>query len=295
MEIKQLKTFSVIAKAESFSKASTILGYAQPTVTTHIQLLEKELNVKLFERLGHKIKLTPQGERLLYYSENILKYSAEAIADISQNKSIIKKITIGANESFSIARLPVVFKNFLSHYPEVDMSIKFGSVNESFERLKDNTIDLAFFLTKEVTSTEFITETLISEPIVMVTSPEHPFCIRRCANIKDLENQNIIVTQKNCTFRKMLDDLINQSNIQLHSIIETNNIQAIKELVASGLGITIMPLISVKKEIEQGTLIAIPWSGSTLPVCTQVCYHKNKWLSPTILNFLSETRTVFSS
>ncbi|MDF2500923.1 MAG: gltR 1 [Anaerosporomusa subterranea] len=73
MEIKQLRTFIAIISAGSFAQAAEHLGYTQPTLTTHIQSLERELNVKLFDRLGHRIRLTRQGERFLSYAERILK------------------------------------------------------------------------------------------------------------------------------------------------------------------------------------------------------------------------------
>lgn len=79
MDIKHLKTFSTVAKTGSFTHAAKLLGYAQPAISTHIQALEKEFNIKLFERLGHKTKLTQGGEHLRLYSENILKVSDEAI------------------------------------------------------------------------------------------------------------------------------------------------------------------------------------------------------------------------
>ena len=294
MEIKLLKTFSAVAKTGGFSAASKILGYAQPTVTTHIQLLENELNTKLFERLGHRIKLTLQGERLLYHSENILKYFSEAIADVSSNGSIAGKLTIGANESFSAARLPDVFKHFINHYPDVDMSLKFGSVDELHAQLQNNSVDVAFFLTREVSFADLTTETLLSEKIVAVASPDHPFSTRKNITVEDFDHQVLILTQKNCTFRSMIDHLIKQSQVQPHSLIEINNIEAIKQLTASGLGITIMPRISVAYEIEQGLLTEIPWSGPQLPVCTQLAYHKDKWLSPAILKFLQETKAILS-
>ncbi|MFT8889008.1 MAG: LysR family transcriptional regulator [Ethanoligenens sp.] len=294
MEIKQLTTFSVIAKTGNFSEASKILGYAQPTVTTHIQLLESELNVKLFERLGHRVRLTPQGKRLLYYSKYILKYSCEAISELSSNGPNAGKISIGANESFSVVRLPAVFKRFLIHYPAAEISLKFGSVNDMHEQLQNNTVDVAFFLTREVSFPDLVTEKLLSEQVSVISSPKHPFCTRAAANIKSFENQDLILTQKNCTFRAMIDDCIKQAEVHPRSVIEINNIEAIKQLVISGLGITIMPRISVKSEIAQGLLVEIPWSGSALPVFTQLAYHKDKWLSPTILSFLEETRAALS-
>lgn len=294
MEIKNLRTFSAVAKTGSFSIASKELGYAQPTVTTHIQALENELNVKLFERLGHKIKLTQQGERLLYYSENILKYSSDAIADLSSNDSVGGKITIGANESFSVSRLPTVFKHFLHVYPSVEISLKFGSVNEIHEQLQNNNVDVAFFLTREVTFSDLIIETLLTEELVVLVSPEHPFIIKSSITVKDFSNQVLILTQENCTFRTMIDNIIKQANVQPRSLIEINNIEAIKQLVISGLGITIMPRISALDEISKGLLLEIPWSEPELPVCTQLAYHKDKWLSPVILKFLQETRHIFS-
>jgi len=294
MEIKHLKTFSLVAETESFSAASKISGYAQPTVTTHIQALERELHVKLFERLGHTVKLTQQGKRLLHYSENILRYSSEAIEDLSSNGSMTGKIIIGANESFSVSRLPVVFKHFLSLYPDVEINLKFGSVNEIHSQLQNNGVDVAFFLTREVSFPELVTENLLAERLVVIAAPEHPFSRRDSAVIEDFDRQILILTQKNCTFRMMIDTLIRQARIHPHSLIEINNIEAIKQLVISGLGISIVPRISVTNEIEQGLLKEIAWDGAVLPVYTQLAYHKDKWLSPALLNFLKETRSILS-
>lgn len=293
MDIKHLKTFSMVAKAGSFSHAAKILGYAQPTVSTHIQLLEKEFKTKLFERLGHKIKLTQEGEHLLYYSGNILKFSDEAIEAISaiSSKGILAgKITIGANESFSVVRLPLVLKQFTQKYPHVDISLKFGSVQDIHEQLQNNTVDVAFFLTREVTYPDLIVENLLTEPVVVVTSPDHPFRSHVSVNIGEFENQDLIVTQGNCTYRALIDDLLQKANVHPRSIIEINNIQAIKQLVMSGLGITILPRISVEYEISQNLLIEVGWTERPLPVFTQIAYHKDKWLSPTILSFLEQTK-----
>ena len=281
----------MIAKTGSFSQASQILGYAQPTVTTHIQSLENELNVKLFERLGHKIKLTRQGERLLYYVEKILKFSAEAIAALAADETVAGKITVGANESFSVIRLPSVLKCFLQKYPTAEVSLKFGSLKDIHEQLQNNIVDVAFFLTREVNFSDLVIETLLPEPVVIVTSPTHPFRSYVSAGVKDFENQTLIVTQENCTFRAMLDDLLNEAKVHPRSLIEINNIQAIKQLVMNGLGITVLPRVSVETEIAQGLLNEVPWNGPSLPVFTQIAYHKDKWLSPTILSFLEQARS----
>ena len=286
MEIKHLKTFSSIARKGSFSQAAKDLGYAQPTVSTHIQSLEKELNIRLFERLGHRITLTQEGERLLRYVDGILKMSDEAIEDLaafSKEGAVTGKITVGANESFSVVRLPAILKAFMQQHPQVSLSLKFGSVKGIHEQLQNNTIDVAFLLTREVAYSDLLVEKLLPEPVVIVAAPDHPVCFKMAAldhgsgsllglpgpypaskpdvnDISILENQDLIVTQENCTYRAMINELLKEAGVCPRSIIEINNIQAIKQLAMSGLGITILPRISVEYELSQNMLVEIPWN-----------------------------------
>ncbi len=296
MDIKHLRTFSSVAALGSFSKASKELGYAQPTVTTHIQVLEKEFKIRLFERLGHRINLTKEGERFLFYAENILKLSDEAstvMSELSSNETVVGKITIGANESFSVVRIPAVLKHFMQNYPRVDISLKFGSIKAIHEQLQNNTIDVAFFLTREVNYPDLVVETLINEQVVVLAAPDHPFAHNNSASITMLENQDLIITQENCTYRAMINDVLSQARVRPRSLVEINNLQAIKQLVMSGLGITILPRITVEYELEQKLLIELPWNERLMPVATQIAYHKDKWLSPPILGFLEQTRLYY--
>ena len=110
MEIRQLKTFINIVKLGNFSQAAHFLGYTQSTVTTHIQLLEKELNTLLFVRLGQQITLTEDGQRLYDYAERIVKLEEDAKNAL--NKSHIPRgpLIIGLPESLCIFRMPVLVK-----------------------------------------------------------------------------------------------------------------------------------------------------------------------------------------
>lgn len=295
MEIRHLKTFSIVAQTASFIQASKILGYAQPTVTTHVQSLEKELNIKLFERLGHKIKLTYQGEQLLYYVENILRFSSEAKAALSAKEAAAGKISIGANQSFCVDRLPLILKHYLHKFPDMDIHLRFGTVKAVHEQLQNNAVDVALFLTKEISFPDLIVENLLPEPVVVVASPEHHFSSRHSADITDFANQVLIITEEDCTYRAMIDVLLSETGTHTRSVIEINNIQAIKQLVMSGLGITVLPRVSVENEINQRLLVEIPWSGASLPVFTQIAYHKDKWLSPTLINFLEQVKASLHS
>ncbi len=293
MEIKQLKTFIMVAKIESFSVASELLGYAQPTVTTHIKSLEDELNVKLFDRLGHTIKLTDSGKHLLYYAKHILSLSSEAISSFSKDNHYEETLTIGANESFSVVQLPLIIKDFVKKHPNAHVNLKFGTMKEIYYDLKNNEVDIAFFLTREINYPDLVVESLISEPIIAIAHPDHTLSSKEFINIKDFDNQDLIITQENCTYREMIEQLLEENHVQPKSILGINNVFAIKQLVIAGLGTTILPKVSVSYELEQNLLTEIKWQVPPPPVFTQFAYHKSKWISPIMLSFIDAIRTFF--
>lgn len=293
MDIKQLKTFVKICNDLSFSKAANALGYSQPTVTMHIQLLESELNVKLFERLGHMVKPTTEGKQLLYYADKILAYSNQATHFFTEQQETEKKIIIGANQSFGVAKLPFLLKSFIKKYPTTDIQLKFGNVQEIRDGIKENTIDIAFFLTKNLNYTDLIIENLHTETASLVVSLDHPFAKRKRITFTDLNAESLIITEKNCLYRSMIDEILSIENVKPRTTIETNNVQAIKELVLSGLGIAILPQSTIEHELEKNLLIKIPLPGFQPTVSTQIAYHKNKWLSPILLKFLERSRQVY--
>lgn len=295
MDIKHLKTFLIVHKTGSFSKAAKLLRYAQPTVTMHIQILEDEFKIKLFERLGHTIKITSEGEQLLYYAEKILTFSNEASSIFAEKKNITGKITIGANQSFGVAQLPSILESFIEKYPQADIRLKFGTVQEIREQIQENVVDVAFFLTKKIHYPDLIIETLCSESSVVVVAPSHSFRQKKTVDFHDFQSENLIITQANCLYRATIDELLQKSGVQPRSIIEINNVQAIKQLVMSGLGITILPRTTVEYELTQNHLEEVPWEGPPIKVFTQIAYHKDKWISPSILNFLEETRKTYAA
>lgn len=282
----------MVAKTENFSNASEELGYAQPTVTTHIKLLEDELQVKLFERLGHKIKLTEEGKRLLSYAESIIRLSDDALSSFAQIESVQGKITIGANESFSVAKLPEILKAFIKQHKETRIELKFGSVKEIRDGMQKNEVDVAFFLGKEVSYPDLIVEKLVKESVVAVVPISHPFAAMDCLRIEDFNDQDLIITRENCTYRELIETLLKERDVKLRSVIGINNVSAIKQLVMSGLGIAILPRATTELELEEKLLIEIPIIGYEFPVYTQIAYHKDKWISPVILCFMDQVREI---
>lgn len=295
MEIRQLKTFLTITKLENFTQAAETLGYAQSSVTSQIRLLEESLGVKLFERLGRRIALTAEAERLIPYAEQILKLTSEARDVVSGTLVPRGILTIGTVESLSVTRLPKVFEEYHNRYPDVEIVLNFGVCSENLRLLRTNALDVTFIIDRRLNSQEFIIEELTPEPMAVLVSPGHRLASKKEIGPKDLHGESLILTEEECSYRIILENIMVEAGVQPKNKMGSNSIQAIKQFTMSGLGITLLPETAVKQEVETGRLVQVPWSGPEFRLITQLVYHKDKWMSPTLKSFLELTRQMLNA
>ena len=286
MEIRQLRTFMHIVKLGNFSQAAQFQGYTQSTVTTHIQLLEKELNTILFERFGHQLILTTDGEQLYDYAERIIKLTEEAKNTLYNSNVPRGRLVIGMPESLCVYHLPSVLKEYSSLYPDVQLSFKFGIDSDFRILLRKNMLDIAFFLDKHVLDSDLINKFLWPEQIVMVASPTHSLGKLEQVEAKDLQNQTLILVETGSNYRTIFENSLEKAAVHSKNILEVCQIQTIKQLVTSNVGITVLPFAAVKNEILEGSLVVLPWQGTDFAINAFLVYHKEKWISPTIRSFI---------
>lgn len=290
MDFKQLNAFLTISKLQSFTKAAEILGYAQSSVTTQIKLLESELGVRLFERIGKNITLTHDGKKLLPYAKQMLKLSNDIKNTVFNTETPSGTLTIGAAESLCVLRLPEILKEYKKLYPSVEISLKFGSCAEFRHFLNDNIIDVAFSLGIKIDSEEFISEIEVPEPMLLLAYPGHPLINKKEVLPKDIETEPLILTEMGCSYRAALENILHTCNVKPNITLETGSVQAIKQFTMSGLGITLLPKVAVEDEITTKKLIPLNWIGPNFEIISQVLYHKNKWISPALKEFLKLSR-----
>lgn len=286
MDLKQLKSFLMICKLGSFTQAANALGYAQSTITTQIKLLENELEVKLFERMGKAITLTHEGKKLLPYAKQMLKLASEIKNIISNDSDPSGVLTIGAAESLCVLRLPEILKEYRRLYPKVEVSLKFGNCTDFRHFLRDNIIDVAFSLGTRIEADDFITEIAFDEQMLLLTAPGHPLLNKEVVYPKDIENEPLILTELGCSYRAVFENILRSYNIKSNLILETGSVQAIKQFTMSGLGITLLPRVAVEEELSRGKMVTLNWSEPNFGIVSQVLYHKDKWISPALKAFL---------
>lgn len=283
MDLKNLKTFLVLCEIQNFTKTAKYLHYAQSNVTAQIKQLEKELNVQLFERLGKKVTLTSSGKELIPLAKKMLQLSEEIQIKFSNEKC--KHITIGASESMCIYKLPAIIKAFQIEHPSVELYLQVLDTPDFIPLLIDNTIDIAITLDTPINNSNIKVVSEKDEKIGLFTTPNHILSKKVKVSINDLAKQPLILTGKECCYRKMFEKDLAKASLTPKIALETSSLQIIKQATLSGLGICILPQLAVLKELENKELIKINYD-TNYKIVSQVIYHKDKWLSQNLNDFI---------
>ncbi|WP_409368659.1 LysR family transcriptional regulator [Lysinibacillus sp. 38-6] len=276
MEIRHLITFKTIVEKGGFNKTAEHLGYAQSSITTHIKELEQELGRPLFDRLGKKVMLTQYGQQFLTYATKIIELYNQSL---NIDKEPQGDLILGISESLTICRVPAILLDYKMKYPKVRLLLKSLENDDVATSLKNGDIDLALILEKDDWQQEDLyAEKLIQERMVKISSSQ-----------KILTNTALFAEAK-CSYKSVFDEYIRNQAIDIRESLEFQSIEAIKHCVKNGLGFSVVPYFSVKEELEDKKLQGefVPQQHAT--ISTFLTYHKDKWLSPSIIRMIEIIR-----
>ncbi|MEK3702550.1 LysR family transcriptional regulator [Paenibacillus sp. FSL R7-0198] len=291
MEIRQLKTFWTLASTCSFSQTAELLSYVPSTITMQIKSLEEELGVKLLDRLGKKVVLTDAGQQFLPYATKILNDVEEAKCISTQHGELAGTVVIGADEVLCAYLLPALFKRFRADYPGVRLLFRPLSGQELKSSLREGHADVVFVLDEPINSKDLHSEFLKEETFQMVVSPDHMLASRSALVIDDFHKQHFLLTEKNCSYRTYFDQSITKKGADALTELEFHSVEAIKQCVAAGLGIALLPEMALKKELSDGEVVALPWDLSDVSFSAQMLWHREKWISPSMAAFMEVAKS----
>ncbi|OOM76303.1 LysR family transcriptional regulator [Clostridium sp. BL-8] len=276
MEIRHLQTFIAIVELGGFTKAADNLGYAQSTITSHIQLLENELDTALFDRLGKKIVLTNMGRQLVPHAKKMLEIYKE-IKDMTNEKDqVTGDLVIGASESLSIYRLGKILKEYKRQYPKVNIILKNSICSDLRKRLYTGEFDLVFTIEPEVRDDNLEVKNLKDETMVIIGELNSDLGFFKRNSEEQVSKENVIFSEKGCSSRISFENYLKQNKIKYVNTLEFSSIEAIKKCVINGLGISILPLYAVEKEIFENSIKTMELDENFDKYATQLIYHKNK-------------------
>ena len=163
MDTNVLKTFIAVCEYSGFSAAAKELGYTQSTVSSQIKQLEKELDVRLFDRSYHKINLTEKGVLVLQQARNILKAQAKMFDSLNSAESIEGEIRLSMSSSVCSRYFKNDFLRFHHQYPKIKVEITENGTEQMFDKLRKNETDLVFTLDRHIYDSDFISEKYVKD------------------------------------------------------------------------------------------------------------------------------------
>ncbi|GEN54329.1 LysR family transcriptional regulator [Halobacillus faecis] len=286
MDLSYFYTFKEVAKWGSYTRTGIELGYAQSSVTTQIKKLEDYYGVRLFERAGQIMRLTQSGEQLLYYVDQVIDLMEEAETKLSDRVQMRGTVRIGAVESLAAYFISKSLKAFKEQNPDLRIQLESGLCPNLKEGVLESHYDLAVVLDEEVKHPHLKTYLLRKERLVMVAAKEHPLVGENGIDLRCIEDETLILTEKDCSYRNMLERLLKKRAVQPRSVISFTSLEAIKQCVIDELGIAMLPEMTVDKEIENGSLSVLDFDHEELTFYIQVIHHQKKWLSPSLEKFI---------
>lgn len=288
MEIRNLITFVRIAEVQSFSKTAEQLGHSQSAVTMQIKQLEGELGTQLFERIGKQVKLTQAGERLLPYALEILDSMRKAESIVQEPEEISGKLHIGTCESYVTSILPSVIMEFSQQCPHVEISTCTALVPELLQMLRQNDIDILFFLDKKFYFPEWIKVLEQPEKIHFVASKDSPLAGKKQISVSRLLQEPLFLTEKGISYRYALEQSLAAKGYELHPVWEVGNTDVITRFLLKNKGISFLPEYVVEEHIKNGDLVILDTECEEITMWSQLVYHRNKYVTPQMKLFMEQ-------
>ena len=287
LDLQLLKTFLTVLETGNYSNAALQLDYAQSTVTKHMQLLEGAYQgTKLLQRQGNRMVPTEQGLVLQRYAVRMLQLYEDSRSELILSQR--RTIRIGTIHALSETYLPVVIRQIKAAYPQLNIHLTNGSPPFLHAQLRSGQLGAIFLVDTRRRYDGFTVREIRQEPLVVVMPRRHPLAGRESVSFEDIRDQQFILTQNGCSFRKFLLREFSGRGQTPRIVMELDSMQAIRQAVAQRYGVGFMPALLAA---EDDDLCSIPFAGGHAPIRSMMIYAQNDLLTPPFMDRLADAIT----
>lgn len=285
MNLRSLKVFKTVCESKSMTAAGEKLYMSQPAVSQTITKLEKEVGIKLFERIKNRLELTYGGKVLYKYSKKIIRLTDESEDMLHQIANLkAGKLRIGASMTIGTYILPDIINDFKKEYQELKMPLYINNTDNIVDNILNNDLDIAFvegpFKEKEIKS-----EIFRKDELVVVSSPDYFSKKVGDLSLGDIAGENFILREKGSGTRDLAIKKLEESQIDYKIKHVLNNFEAIKKAITANFGLSILPKISVREEVNRGELVILNIEELNIVRDFKIIYHDSKYHSPFFSRF----------
>jgi len=287
MADRRLQVFHSVAKQLSFTKAADQLFMTQPAVTFQVKQLEEHFNTRLFERSHGRIALTPAGRLVLDYAERILALSGEMDTRIGELTGAMSgPLLLGASLTIAEFILPRILGEFKVEHPQVQAHMTVANSETIENRIADYALDLGL-----IESPSHLpglhTQVCCDDELLMICAPGHHLAKHRSVTPQQIISEPYVSRETGSGTRGFADNFFRDCKVSpddMNIVMELGSLEAIKGVVETGMGISILSRATIVKELRLGTLVGIPLKPRFIRSLSLV-YPKEKFRSRLLTTF----------
>jgi DNA-binding transcriptional LysR family regulator len=264
MDLRQLEILQAIAETGSFTACGRKLNVSQSAISRQILLLEEELGEPLFLRVGRQVRMTPAAESLVQLGQRVFQDVRETVGTITDRTSALRgTLRLAGGMTVCLYMFPPLLKHLKRVHPQLDVRLTVATAGRSVQEIRAGRVD-AGLLTLPVEESDLVTVPVLREELLVVTPPTHPLARRRRILPGDLSGLPFILFETGSATRRVIDAFFLTEKIEPTIVMETENVEIIKAMVKTGLGIGVVPYQAIAREVRAGQFFCSRIEGREL-------------------------------
>lgn len=292
MTLRHMRIFVTVYQCNSITKAAKALHLAQPSVSLAVGELERYYGVKLFDRIAKRLYVTEQGKKFYNYAIHIVSLFDEMEKGI-RDWDRVGAIRIGASITIGNYILPNRMEVFKQMYPDIQVSVMIKNSTDLEEEVRNNQIDFALVEGMPAPD-QMMAVPFMKDKLCFICQTSHPLAAKESITLSEAAAQEFLLRESGSAGRELFEGILAVHDLSVVPIWESISTQAIVKAVSRGLGVSVLPYLLVKSEVEEGQVKEIPIEGVDLTRDFSIIYHKNKYLTPSAKAFMELLGVVVS-
>lgn len=275
MDLHHLRYFEAVARLGYVTRAAHELHIAQPSLSKQIKVLETELGVALFHRVGRRVELTDAGATLLPFARRIMRDVVAARDALQQRADLATgHVSIGATPTVGTHLLPAALAEFNTRYRGIELELHEEGAGRLVTLLDDGTVDLAVV---SVPQPNVASAELFTEDLVIAVAPDHPLARRKHVRTAELRDEGWIMFPVGYELREQTLRLCRDAGFEPRVVLDGGEMDTVLRLAAVGLGVAIVPRLALHANTD---LIGLPLAGKPPTRTLRLIWHRARQLSP---------------
>jgi DNA-binding transcriptional LysR family regulator len=286
MNIETLRVFCDVVQHQSFSRGAAINEVSQSAATQSVHRLEKHFGVQLIDRSKRPFVLTPEGQACYEGFREVLELYDSVDARVrSLRMEITGVVRVAAIYSIGLHHMTRCMQGFMQRYPKAKVRLEYQRPNRVYDQVLGAEVDLGI-VSYPAGSPDLAVISWRNEKMVLVCHPGHDLAQRKAVTAEHLADQQFIAFDRDLSIRKEIDRYLRQRNVSIVVAMEFDNIETIKQAVAIGVGVSILPEPTVRFETQSGTLCAVRLIAPELRRPLGIIHRQRKVFTPTVTKFI---------